>query len=213
LCHLQYGLPSSHGWPSTSHPLLFWNLFCFEVNSYVTASLAFGCDLHHVFSFVWTVILFDVNTVNVAELFNLRGMFTHAVVNKYVMEEVTETLILKAFNLLMPIHSLLFSCEESWVLQMRTPGLELLLCPTSRVHSLSGLLRCHSSFFFPWAIQFTYELYCLEVSDAWFNLQDLATVVPTLEKAGVDLLSVSGFYSYAQYSTLSLCEEVYATES
>jgi hypothetical protein len=53
----------------------------------------------------------------------------------------------------------------------------------------------------------------LEVSDAWFNLQDLATVVPTLEKAGVDLLSVSGFYSYAQYSTLSLCEEVYATES
>lgn len=68
---------------------------------------------------MWTVILFDVNTVNVAELFNLRGMFTHAVVNKYVMEEVTETLILKAFNLLMPIHSLLFSCEESWVLQMR----------------------------------------------------------------------------------------------
>ncbi|KAG6777690.1 hypothetical protein POTOM_017519 [Populus tomentosa] len=36
---------------------------------------------------------------------------------------------------------------------------------------------------------FTYELYCFEVSDAWFNLQDLATVVPTLEKAGVDLLS------------------------
>ncbi|KAJ6926967.1 hypothetical protein NC651_011152 [Populus alba x Populus x berolinensis] len=57
------------------------------------------------------------------------------------LEEVTETLILKAFNVLMPIHSLLFSCEESWVLQMRTLGLELLLCPTSRVHSLSGLLR------------------------------------------------------------------------
>lgn len=69
------------------------------------------------------------------------------------------------------------------------------------------------SFFFPYAIQFTNELYCLEVSDAWFNLQDLATVVPTLEKAGVDLLSVSGFYSYTQYSTLSLCNEVYATES
>lgn len=45
----------------------------FEVNSYVTAFLAFGYDLHRVFSFVWTVILFDVNTVNVAELFNLRG--------------------------------------------------------------------------------------------------------------------------------------------